>query len=254
MKSLSITALLLCLVGTAAANGGIPASLAAGDMPMPTFEDVHLATVRIVKNETGWKNLPDLKAIIQVLVSGGGGRKGRDYRGSGYGLDYIKYMTFAAEASLRTFPAEDPWALPVMVKRYKMSSEDAIQRQKELQGKIPGNVLWTSSMSLDCSEPYNWSMVYPESPWTLYTERCEALVQSVKETLKRPGENWCRTASGEPATPTIWGGLMDMHRVKPNWEELICDAPGASCPKDFDWRQDPNRTECAWNKYYRIRK
>lgn len=262
MRNPLVVLLLICTcAGLATAQKLLPASVAAGTMPLtvPTFKDAHEATVRLVRNETGWRTLPDINAIIRVLVHGSGGRRVRDYQGAGYGIDYSRYMIFAAQAGLRTFPADDPWAYPVMVERYGVEGEAAKAKQREMQRKV-ANTIWTSAMKLDCSEPDTWAATYPTDPWSFRSPRrkshedlCHELVAITKRMLQGKFANWCRTKTGEPATPELWGGLMDRHRVRANWEELICDAPGAVCPKDFDWTTDPSRTECAWNKYYRIK-
>jgi len=72
----------------------VPARIAAGKKPpVPTFDDVHQRFTAIVLNESGWKSKPDIIGIGGVLLSRGGGRKAwRNHRGSGYGIDYRRFL------------------------------------------------------------------------------------------------------------------------------------------------------------------
>jgi hypothetical protein len=244
MKKYTFLLILLFTMGHS-----IDAKLASSKPPLPTFEDVHEAFTRIVVNEAGWKSRPDINGILEVLLKHGGGRnRSRGYKGSGYGIDYRRFITYAAKASLKTFPPECPWAQPIMKRRYGASDEAARRRHVQRQKKSIGNSLWSSTMKRDCSEPENWSLAYPETQWAGFEDRCKEIFRLTEEYLKGEHPNWCRTLDGEQTKPYWWGGIMDDpdHR----WEEVICDEPGAEC-EGFDWRKDPNNTSCARNSFYR---
>jgi hypothetical protein len=244
---------LFILLSTATASSQpISAKKAAEKPPVPTFKDAHRAFTRVVLNESGWKSKPDMNGITEILVSRGGGRDyGRRYPGAGYGLDYRRFITYTAKASLKTFPIDDPWAYPIMVMKYDRRGETALNHHVKRQKDSVGNVYWTSSFKLNCSEPDRWKEVYPNTQWEGFTKRCANLVKMTAEYLKGQYKNWCRTQAGEPATPQFWGSKADVLRNKrKNWEEIFCDKPETNCQD----RQDPNNTSCAKNRWFRLGK
>jgi len=228
----------------------VSARLAAEKPRLPTFDDVHERFTAIVLNESGWKSKPDIIGIGGVLVSRGGGRKAwRNYRGSGYGIDYKRFLTYAARASLKIFPVDDPWAFPVMVARYNRKGaaarEHHIRRQKRA-----GNSYWTSTFNLNCSEPKHWAESH-DVPWKNYEDRCDILTAKTRGFLEGDHPKWCRTFTGEPAIPQFWGCELDVPRAEAQgWEELTCNEPDADCT-GFDWRKDPNNVSCARNRFFR---
>ena len=226
----------------------ISASLAASKPKLPTFNDVHERFTALILNEAGWKSKGDIIGIGGVILRHGGGRnRARSYRGSGYGIDYLKFMKYAARVSAKTFPANSPWVQDALFWRYgkrgPAAREHHIRRQKSSY-----NSYWTSTLKKDCSEPANWKKQYPDVPWSGFTERCPALFEMTEKFLKGQMPQWCRSSDGEPATPKWWGGTMDVPGA--SWEELTCDEPDADCT-EFDWRKDPNNVSCARNSFYR---
>jgi hypothetical protein len=227
----------------------ISARLAASKPPLPTFDEVHESFTAIVLNESGWKSVPDTIGIGNVILRHGGGRKHwRMYRGSGYGIDYLKFIRYAARVSSKVFPADSPWVQDALFWRYGKRGDKAREQHIRRQKKS-SNAYWTSTLKKDCSEPAHWKQTHPGKSWLGYTKRCAALFDMTEKFLKGKLPNWCRTESGEPATPRWWGGTMDP--PDPEWEELTCDEPDADCD-EFDWREDPNNVSCARNSFYRL--
>ena len=158
-------------------------------------------------------------------------------------------MIFAAKASLRTFPATDPWAEMIIGHRYSLHGEMAIANHVQQQRKT-NNTYWTSSFNTNCSEPDHWSEVYPDVQWKNFRNRCTALVEITARYLRGEEPNWCRNYWGEPANPRYWGSEKDLHRVeKETWEEIFCDEPSANCLSTD--RKDPNNKVCAKNYWFR---
>lgn len=249
--------LALCLCGAALAlalpvladRDALPARVAAGRFPVPTFADVHRAFVRICGNESGMKSLADQDGILQSLLNGGGGgrREGRRYRGQGYGLDYTKLMRRMTRHSKRTFPPDSKFLLLTQPMRARLA-----RRQTRLNK-------WTSTLELDCRQPAGWPKykldgVTPMLPWRNFEERCRLLVETTRRVLQGKVESYC---DGRPVT---WGSEQDITKpdgaIAKGWTEVHCDRPPdtpETCGEKTKlelW----NGTTCARNTFWTWKK
>lgn len=227
-----IAGLILLIAATTASGQSIPADVAAGRKPRPTWTDVHTIFTRIVINESGWKSTADVGGILQVHLYNSGGRS--EKRASTYGIDYRRFINFSARVAARTFPPNSPWIRPISVEKH------------ETWQKAYGNPYWTSTVKLDCSEPAHWSEVNKE-PWKNYEERCKTIVKLTAEYLKGEHPTWCRTLQEQPADPQFWGSNDDAKRPEvKSWEELTCNDPSVDCSKD------KSSGSCAKNRWFRL--
>jgi hypothetical protein len=198
---------------------------------------VHLAFTRLVLNESGWRSTGDANGILRSLINniritGEFDVTDADHRS--------RFMRYTALVGNRTFPADSPWL--------GLMTDHARDRHSKNQRRF-GNAVWTSGFHTSCEKPTHWDEAYPESDWAGYTTRCAELVKTTQALLKMSHQNWCHTAAG-PADPKWWGGEMDLHRVQRDWEEVICDAPGATCTEAD--RSMPNTPPgCTKNRYFR---
>jgi hypothetical protein len=226
---------------------GLPAWLAAGRMPIPTFAEIHRAFTRICANESGFKSLADQDGILQsLLYAGGGRREGRTLRGQGYGLDYRKLMKRMARHSRRTFPTDSKFLM--MSGKQRM----LLARRQTRQNK------WTSTMQLDCSQPEGWPELKKDGsrrmdPWkSHYGKRCQVLVETTRAFLKGRIKSYC------DGRPTTWGSKPDIYRPggahDEGWLEIHCDRPNPDNPdEDCDELEKPdllNSTTCARNHFW----
>lgn len=241
LRWISCCVVLLWLSTAVADSATISASEARAGFGVPvsatTFADTHLALTRLILNESGWRSDADAIGIFRSLVSNSVGTELRvsELR---HRTQFLRYL---ARVGNRTFPVDSPW----------LGLSGMPARTRHLAGqKLYGNALWTSSFKLDCSKPAHWDEVYPESDWEGYLDRCAALVVRTKALLLNKKPNWCQTLDGVPTSPKWWGGMMDMHRIQPDWQEVFCDAPDTECPQDV--RNSPNTPSgCAKNRYFK---
>jgi hypothetical protein len=247
MRWLAILFVLLSGVLVVPAQAKVPAWAAAGKVPTPTFSDIHLAYMRIVVNESGFKSLADQDGILQAMLWNGGGRKaGRNRHGQGYGLDYTRLMKRMASHSKRTFPPHSKFLLKTSAERALL-----VKRQTRLNK-------WTSTLQLDCSEPEGWPKkkldgVTSMDPWgSNYGKRCRLVVETTRAFLKGKYESFCTDE------PTTWGSVPDIYRPggprDGGWLEIHCDRPNPKNP-DEDCNQLTkaelrNSKTCAKNHFW----
>jgi len=242
--------LALLLLGLSVAGvhaDSISARVAASVMPVPTFAEVHRAYMRIVVNESGFRNLADQDGILRsMLWSGGGRRPGRSGRGTGYGLDYRALMKRMAAHSKRTFPLDSKFLLMTSAERTVLA-----KRQTRLNR-------WTSTLQLDCSEPKGWPKTKRDGsramdPWrAAYGERCELVVETTRAFLKGRMKSHC------DEQPTTWGSVPDTYRpggpLENGWLEIVCDRPNPDKPEEdcdkLAGRALLNSTTCARNHFW----
>jgi len=207
------------------------------EIPVPTFDDVHLAYFRIVVNESGLGCLADQDGILQAMLYQGGGRKySRNVRGTGYGLDYVKLMRRMAAHSTRAFPSDSVF-LPI-----------SVERRVALEMSQTDHNRWTSTLTLDCSEPLGWSSDTPGTWRANYFKRCSETVETTRAFLVG------KLASKCGGTPTTWGSESDTVRrggpLDLGWNEIVCDRdPSVDC-RSFEVQERLNSRVCARNRFW----
>jgi len=249
MRWLRILFMLLCFGGAAFSVRAeqVPARLAAAVMPVPTFDDVHRAYMRIVVNESGFKSLADQDGILQALLWRGGGRKaGRRGYGYGWGLDYRSLMKRMIAHSRRTFPPDSKFLTVTHVQRLRLEKRQTRRNR------------WTSTLQLDCSEPEGWPEMKRDGsrrmdPWrSHYGKRCRLVVETTRAFLQGRMETHC------DGDPTTWGSVSDIYRPggahDNDWLEISCDRPHPKNP-DYDCdkltrQQLLNSKFCAKNHFW----
>jgi len=204
----------------------MPASVAAGRLPVPTFRQLHNAYTRLTLNESGFKSRSDQEGIFRAILHGGGGRNHgrRARRGTGYGLDYTKLMARMARHSSRTFPRDSKFLVVLTPEKRARKN-----RLRTYQND------WTSTFKLDCSRPAGWKESVSKS-WHGYEKRCALLVESTREVLQGKNVAHC------DGPITTWGSKDDRHRqggaLDSDWHETQCDRPPQV-------EGDPPMEECA---------
>lgn len=245
MRLICAVVLLLWTSTVAADPKTISGSLAAAGFRVPesesTFAAVHLAFTRIVLNESGWRSEADAIGIFQSILTNSVG-SGFNSRVPRHRASFLRYLSRVGN---RTFPADSLWL--------GMTAGHERARHTALQKRARGNAYWTSSFKLDCSKPGNWNEAYPNTSWEGYPKRCAELVARTRAVLLSQTPYGCRTQDGGvAASPRWWGGMMDMHRVQPTWQEIICDDPEVTCSQED--RNASNTTPgCAKNRFFRLK-
>lgn len=216
--------------------------LAAGtvlaELRAPTFTEVHLAVVRLVRNEAG-NSVPDADGIVRAMAVRA--------RNPDRSINLGKLMDRMVRHSPRTFPLDSPWRVLVGPKRLRYVDKLRTQRNR-----------WSSAMTLDCARPEGW---LSHERWS--TEACFVLVDAVRSLLRGEMRSRC---DGQPHT---WGSLADVakRQIRTRWTEITCDrwrarVPGNSLDCHALRAQATNRegrrallnsTECARNTFWRWR-
>lgn len=212
------------LVGQPVAADSVPATIAMGKIPAPTFRDVHSAYVRIVANESGFTNIADMDGILRSLSYG-------IDKLSGIGL--TRLMRRMAFHSKRTFPFNSPFL--------NMTSEERerLEKSKDRQNQ------WASTVKLDCSLPSGWTG--DAKLWKkVYADKCKELVKVTRQFLLGELPSKC------DGQPTTWGSETDSTRpggpIKLGWKEIFCDY--ANNCKNIPIEDRYKSAVCARNRYW----
>lgn len=220
-----VVALSIAVVSPALAEKTILARIASGQLPVPTFDQLHEQFTRVVLHESGFKSRSDQEGILDALLYGGGGRDPeRRGRGTGYGLDYAKLMARMAKHSTRTFPRGSKFLSIISPERLARKA-----RLRTYQNE------WVSTLGRDCSQPSGWDESRSNS-WLGYVKRCPRLFKSTREVLQGRFEPRC------DGPITTWGSRDDRRReggaLDSNWHETFCDRPPMT-------ENDPPMEKCS---------
>lgn len=201
-KALIIVCSLLILSSAVLADRSISARMAAMKVRAPSFRELHEQYMRVSLNESGWKGIEDQGGILDSMRFG-------LKKASKPSEDRARLMLRLVQHSPRTFPIKSRFLSMLTPQRFIRSME-----------RRTYNNNWTSSIKLDCAQPFGWDEE-KSGEWEGYEGRCQVLRESTLAFLEGRVHSTC---NGSPST---WGSEDDARRkggpIDLGWTEISCD-------------------------------